>query len=228
MQPCGYIISLATINDLIMEKGARSMDKRKISVDDIEDGMIAAEDVVSENGDIVVRKNIELDSKHLCLLNKCAIKELNVLTPHKPATDGEKTNISDYPAHSALLSSAKVLVVDDSKLIRAKLTRIVAEAGLAVAGEAEDGFEAVAMAKMLKPTLITLDIEMDKMDGIQAIQPILKAAPDTKIVMISSLGSEDKIIEAISEGAVDFINKPFDPERVKKTLISTIITQSAV
>lgn len=204
------------------------MEKRRVVIDDLEDGMLAADDVISSSGSLIVRKNVELESKHMGLLLKMGITEIDVLAPENKSGASENIRVSDFPEHAGLLSAQKILVVDDSKLIRSKLKHIISDAGLNVIGEAVDGIEAVAMAKIMKPTLITLDIEMDKMDGIAAIQPLLSADPGVMIVMISSLGNEEKIIEAISEGAMDFISKPFDPERVKKTLINTIIMQGGV
>lgn len=204
------------------------MEKRRVLIDDLEEGMLAAADIVSESGSLIVRKNVELEGKHMGLLSHGGVKEIDVLIPEKKPGVSENIRISDYPEHEELLLAQKVLVVDDSKLIRSKLKHIISDAGFNIIGEAVDGVEAVAMAKIMKPTLITLDIEMENMDGITAIQPLLSADPGVMIVMISSLGADEKIIEAISEGALDFISKPFDPERVKKTLINTVIMQGSV
>lgn len=87
-----------------------------------------------------------------------------------------------------------------------------------VAGEASNGKEAVQKFNQLHPDLVTMDIVMPEIDGIQAVREILYADPAAKIVMCSALGQEPLVIESIAAGARDFIVKPFSAEKVLKVL----------
>jgi len=198
------------------------MDRKKINIEDIEDGMMTAEDVIGPADSLIIRKDTELEGKHLGLLKAAEIETIEVLVP-EGYDKKQKIHINDYPDYVDKLRNATVMVVDDSSLMRHKLNRILSEAGLNVIGEAENGKQAVEKVEELKPSLITLDIEMPEMDGLEALEPLVQASPETKVVMVSSLGDDDRIIESISSGAMDFITKPFDPERVKKTVIATLI-----
>jgi two-component system, chemotaxis family, chemotaxis protein CheY len=203
--------------------GARtSMEKKIINVEEIEEGMLTAEDVMAHGHVVILKKEQEIESKHLSLFKTVGIEKIEVLVPEKKERKS-KTHVDDYPEYSERLKTASVMIVDDSKLMRLKLKKIVEGAGLTLAGEAEDGSEAILMVTDLNPTLITMDIEMPNIDGLSAIGPVLEKLPSAKIIMISSLGYDEKIIEAISAGAIDFISKPFDPEQVQKTILGAIV-----
>jgi len=91
---------------------------------------------------------------------------------------------------------------------------ILLEEGFEVAGEAENGEEAIEKFKQLNPEIITMDIVMPVMNGIDAVREILKINSGVKIVMCSALGQEALVMEAIEAGAADFITKPFKKARV--------------
>jgi two-component system chemotaxis response regulator CheY len=113
----------------------------------------------------------------------------------------------------------KVLIVDDAMFMRAILKDVLLNAGdFEVVGEASDGEEAVKFAKELRPDLITMDIVMPNMDGIEATKQIMKADPAVKIVMCSALGQEPLIMESLASGAKDFVVKPFSAEKVLKVI----------
>ena len=76
-------------------------------------------------------------------------------------------------------------------------------------------------------TLVTMDIEIPKMDVLTAVGIIRTLLPETTVVMISSVGEEEKILQALAEGAIDFIIKPIEPEKVKKSIINAIIVEHA-
>jgi two-component system, chemotaxis family, chemotaxis protein CheY len=117
----------------------------------------------------------------------------------------------------------KVLVVDDAMFMRAMIRDILVNSGaFEVIGEAANGEEAVEQFKALKPDLVTMDIVMPQMDGIEATREILKANPRAKVVMCSALGQEALVIESIAAGAKDFIVKPFSAEKVLKVLDSVV------
>jgi two-component system chemotaxis response regulator CheY len=112
------------------------------------------------------------------------------------------------------MSDASILIVDDALFMRTMLKGIFVEAGYKTIYEAEDGVEAVERYATLKPDLVTMDIVMPRMDGIEALKKILAANPDANVVMCSALGQEALIIEALECGAKDFIVKPFKPPKV--------------
>src|SRR5438093_1614400 len=97
---------------------------------------------------------------------------------------------------------------------RATVRDILARAGFEVVGEAETGSEAVEKYRQLKPDLVTMDIVMPDMGGIDAVREIVKHDPDAKILMCSAMGQQALVVEAIQAGAKDFVVKPFQPSRV--------------
>ncbi len=113
---------------------------------------------------------------------------------------------------------AKILICDDSAFMRMILKKLLTDHGYDVVGEAGDGKQAVQMYRECKPDLITMDITMPKMDGIQAVQLIHEENPLVRIIMVTALGQKAIITDAIKAGASDFIVKPFDPEQVMKTI----------
>jgi two-component system chemotaxis response regulator CheY len=118
----------------------------------------------------------------------------------------------------------RVLIVDDAMFMRAMIRDILVNSGrYEVVGEATNGLECVERFSTLKPDLVTMDIVMPQMDGIEATREILKANPTAKVVMCSALGQEALVIESIAAGAKDFIVKPFSAEKVLKVLDSVIV-----
>lgn len=107
-----------------------------------------------------------------------------------------------------------VLVCDDAIFMRTMIADILTQAGYKVIGEAESGVEAVRRYRELKPDLVTMDIVMPEMGGIDAVREIIKEAPDARILMCSAMGQQALVVEAIQAGAKDFVVKPFQPARV--------------
>ncbi len=113
------------------------------------------------------------------------------------------------------MSSLTFVVVDEAIFMRTLLKRIIEEVdGYSVVGEASNGYEAIEQAKNNKPDIMTLDITMPEMDGIKALKEVLAVSPDTKIIMVSAMGQQNMVIEAIKMGAKDFVVKPFDKTKV--------------
>ena len=110
--------------------------------------------------------------------------------------------------------SHTVLVCDDAIFMRTMIRDILAQAGFDVVGEAETGAQAVERYRQLKPDLVTMDIVMPDMGGIDAVREIVKQDPDAKILMCSAMGQQALVFEAIQAGAKDFVVKPFQPSRV--------------
>ena len=194
-----------------------------VDVEGIEEGMLAADDIRSFDGTIILRKGSPIEGRHMRLFKRAMISQVRVIPPEKTEEQKKKLHINDYPNQLAVLKTARVLIVDDSKYLRFKLQKALTEAGLEVAGQAENGKEAVEKATALEPNVITLDIEMPNFDGLSALPALRKNLPHATIIMISSFGEEDKILEALAKGANDFIVKPIDPEKVKATIMDMII-----
>jgi two-component system chemotaxis response regulator CheY len=98
--------------------------------------------------------------------------------------------------------------------MRTMISDILSQAGFEVVGEAESGLQAVEKYRALKPDLVTMDIVMPDMGGIEAVREICKSDPEAKILMCSAMGQQALVVEAIQAGAKDFVVKPFQPSRV--------------
>jgi len=110
--------------------------------------------------------------------------------------------------------SLKVLVCDDALFMRTMVKDILTQAGFTVVGEAETGQQAVEKYRTLRPDLVTMDIIMPDMGGIEAVKEIMKFDPQARILMCSAMGQQALVSEAIQAGAKDFVVKPFQPSRV--------------
>jgi len=110
--------------------------------------------------------------------------------------------------------SHTILVCDDAIFMRTMIGDILTGAGYEVVGEAETGVQAVEQYSRLKPDLVTMDIVMPEMGGIDAVREIRRLDPDAKILMCSAMGQQALVVEAIQAGAKDFVVKPFQPSRV--------------
>ncbi|TQR19470.1 response regulator [Psychrobacillus vulpis] len=111
-----------------------------------------------------------------------------------------------------------VLVVDDAVFMRTTIKRMLENHQFEVIGEAANGLEAVEMYRTLLPDVVTMDITMPGMTGIEAVKAIISEFPNAKIVMVTALGQQKLIVEAIEQGAKDFITKPFNPEQIVNIL----------
>ena len=105
-----------------------------------------------------------------------------------------------------------ILVADDSTFMRALIKDVLGKAGYKVVGEAENGIVCIEKYKELSPEIVTLDVTMDKMDGMQTLSALMKIDPAVKVLMISALGQEGIVREAIAIGAKAFVVKPFKKE----------------
>ena len=110
--------------------------------------------------------------------------------------------------------SKSVLICDDAIFMRTMVSDILTQAGFDVVGEAETGLQAVERYRELKPDLVTMDIVMPDMGGIDAVREIVKLDPEAKVLMCSAMGQQALVVEAIQAGAKDFVVKPFQPSRV--------------
>ena len=116
---------------------------------------------------------------------------------------------------------ANILIVDDALFMRKILSDIFSEAGHKIVGEAENAKEAIELYKKLKPDIVTMDIIMPEIGGIdtlKAIKQILKSDKDAKIVIVSAMGQQDMVVESIQAGAKDFIVKPFQRSQITEAI----------
>jgi len=120
-------------------------------------------------------------------------------------TNGRKTTMND---------PIKALIVDDALFMRNLLRDIFEAADWEVIAEAENGLKAVEKYRLHKPDLITMDIVMPDMGGIDAMKKILLDHPEARVIMCSALGQDSMVLEAIKSGARDFIIKPFQESQV--------------
>lgn len=113
---------------------------------------------------------------------------------------------------------ARILIADDSVVIRKTLKKILIKGGHQVVFEAENGYEAVEGYRTIQPDIVTMDITMPLMDGIDATERIVDRFSDAKIVMISAIEEKEKVFEALERGAKHYILKPFNENTVLKII----------
>ena len=111
-----------------------------------------------------------------------------------------------------------VLIVDDIPFVRKTLKQILLNLGFRIAGEAENGDEAVKLFQETKPDLVTMDLVMPIMNGVEATRRIIQSNPSAKIVILSAMMQENLVTEAIIAGAKDYIMKPFQTDEVSRIL----------
>lgn len=108
---------------------------------------------------------------------------------------------------------AKILIVDDAEFLRVRISKMLSGDGHEIV-EAENGARAVEQYKLIHPDMVLMDITMPEMDGLSALKAIRSFDPKAKVIMLTALGQESVVLEAIKSGARDFIVKPFERERV--------------
>ena len=113
---------------------------------------------------------------------------------------------------------SKILVVDDAAFMRMMIRDTLNRLGYTDVEEAADGLIAVEKFQLLKPDLVMLDVTMPNLDGIGALKEIKRLDPAAKVVMCSAMGQESMVVEAVKLGAIDFIVKPFKPDRIARTM----------
>ena len=112
---------------------------------------------------------------------------------------------------------AKILIVDDAEFLRVRLNKILDTEGYEVF-QAENGVKAVATYKEKHPDVVLMDVTMPEMDGLTALKEIVSFDSQAKVVMLTALGQESVVLEAVKSGARDFIVKPFEHDRVMKAI----------
>ncbi len=115
----------------------------------------------------------------------------------------------------------RILIADDAMFMRTSLRLMLESSGFEVVGEAEDGVDVIKKYKDLSPDIVTMDITMPKLTGIDALKEIKKIDPNAIVVMVSAMGQESMVREAIVSGAKSFIVKPFKKELLLKVLMQS-------
>ena len=121
----------------------------------------------------------------------------------------------------------KILVVDDSLIIRKKLIKMIEKLGHEAVFGAKDGNEAISSYISKKPDLVTMDITMPDMDGITAVKGIIEHDENAKIIMVTSHGQEDMVIKSIQAGAVGYILKPINEDKLATAIGEVFIEYAA-
>lgn len=119
----------------------------------------------------------------------------------------------------------RILVVDDSNMIRSRISRVVQSGGLAnvsLVGLARNGAEALRIARATTPEVVTMDLTMPEMDGIQCIGEMLRMLPRTSILVVSALSDKSTAIQALKLGARGFVSKPFTDDELKMALLDVM------
>lgn len=117
---------------------------------------------------------------------------------------------------------SRILIVDDAAFMRMMLKDILEKSGYQVIGEASNGIKAVELYKKDKPDIVTMDITMPEMDGIESLKEIIEFDPKANVIMCSAMGQQGMVMDAIKAGAKDFIVKPFQAERVLEAVKKVI------
>lgn len=112
----------------------------------------------------------------------------------------------------------KIMICDDAASMRMAMKDVITKAGYTVVGEAANGKEAMEGYKEWKPDLLLLDITMPELDGLSALKMILKEDPSAVVIMLSAMGQQSQVMEAMRNGAKDFLVKPFPSDRVLEVI----------
>ena len=111
-----------------------------------------------------------------------------------------------------------IMIVDDSNLIRRKLAREIDQNVFEVVAEAENGQVALEQFKQKRPDVVTMDLTMPNLDGIECIEELVRIDPNVKILVVSALNDKATGMEALEKGAMGFLNKPFSEEEITSAL----------
>lgn len=112
----------------------------------------------------------------------------------------------------------KLMIVDDSIIIRKAIQKYSSKYNLELVGLASDGKMALELFAQTLPDIVTLDITMPEVNGLMALEAMLKIKPETKVIVISAQSDKSTALEALEKGAVDFVGKPFSEEKLDKVM----------
>lgn len=112
---------------------------------------------------------------------------------------------------------SKIMIVDDAQFMRVRLSKLLTGHGYEVV-EAENGEQAVQAYRSIQPDAVLMDVTMPEKDGLQALAEIRIYDTQAKVIMLTALGQESMVLQAVQAGAKDYVVKPFDPDRVLRAL----------
>lgn len=112
----------------------------------------------------------------------------------------------------------KLMIVDDSNIIRSKITRTLTQHQMEVVATACNGEEAISLFKTSKPDVVTMDLTMPLMDGLECIRALRKINPKVQILVVSALSDKSTAIQALKEGAQGFLCKPFSESELTEAM----------
>lgn len=112
----------------------------------------------------------------------------------------------------------KIMIVDDSTIVRMVIERYLKLTKLEVVAQAANGIDAIALFKTHLPDIVTLDITMPGIDGLETLEEMMKIKPQVKVIMISALNSKTTVVKAINAGAVSYLVKPLLAHKLTETL----------
>jgi len=118
--------------------------------------------------------------------------------------------------------SYKLMIVDDSNIMRRRIERSQQFEELELVGTASNGLEAIEMFRKMDPDVVTMDLTMPQMDGIECIENIVKIKPAVRILVISALADKATAVEAMEKGANGFLNKPFTDRQLNEAIAELI------
>jgi two-component system chemotaxis response regulator CheY len=122
-----------------------------------------------------------------------------------------------------MTENCRVLIVDDSQVMREMIGDILRNQGFMIVGEAKDGLEALDKYKKLKPDIVTMDVVMPKEHGIDAVKKIMALDKTARIIIISGLYQKTLVLEALEAGAIDYVIKPFEPSELVSTVKKNLV-----
>ena len=112
----------------------------------------------------------------------------------------------------------RLLIVDDSNFIRSKIARSLGESGVEIVGLASNGVKAVASFDKLRPDVVTMDVTMPQMDGLECIRQLRRRDPKVRILVVSALADKSDAIQALKAGAQGFLCKPFSEQELSEAI----------
>jgi two-component system, chemotaxis family, chemotaxis protein CheY len=127
-------------------------------------------------------------------------------------------SVVNHRAAAGARRAVRLLIVDDSNLIRRRIERSQQIEDLEVVGSAANGVEALEMFRETDPDVVTMDITMPRMDGIECIENLVRLKPDVRILVISALADKATAIDAMEKGANGFLNKPFTDRQLNDAI----------
>ncbi len=120
----------------------------------------------------------------------------------------------------------RLLIVDDALIMRKRIREIAEDVGWEIAGEAQNGVEALQLFQSEQPDLVTLDIVMPELDGVAALKQLMLIDPTADVVMVSAVNQKQKLAECIEVGAIDFIVKPFEKSTLRSFFAKVLAAKS--